>query len=138
MHITQADIQTLLDTLYEAISFPPGEEPHFDALLPIFLPGAKLVEYTQAGTVARVKSIEAHVEELQEIFQTHPLLKAGGFSEASKGFAFDCIGPIAHVKSRYRKVYTNGGTEISGEGMNGLQVVNVDGKLKIASLCWFE
>lgn len=133
------EIKIFLEKFYQNISFKAGEEPDYTVFKSFFVENAMLTEFECSNSERyKIKTISQHLDEMASIFNAYPEIKKGGFNEKEVEHDISVYGPIAFVKSRYKKVYFNGAKWIEGYGTNCMQIVSLNGKLRVLSLAWYE
>ena len=128
-----AQIDALIRTLYDVISFDEGGEPDWERMRTIFSPHARITRVTPEGTdyldVAGFQELAKEVLDLgtyTRFFEIEVLRDERRF------------GALAHVLSAYETRQSRNATEPFARGVNSLQLIREQGEWKVLSLFWDE
>ncbi|MCA1613321.1 MAG: hypothetical protein LC800_04005 [Acidobacteria bacterium] len=96
-----ATIDSTIDALYRAISFPPGGRPRWESLRSLFLPGGRVIPPKREGDRhVAVLSVDEFVARSDELFAAYGLVETG-FDERDTHRVTEQFGNAAHVFSTY-------------------------------------
>ena len=128
-----AQIDALIRTLYDVISFDEGGEPDWERMRTIFSPHARITRVTPEGTdyldVAGFQELAKEVLDLgtyTRFFEIEVLRDERRF------------GALAHVLSAYETRQSRNATKPFARGVNSLQLIREQGEWKVLSLFWDE
>ena len=128
----QAEVEAVVQAVYDVISGPVGQARDFDAMRELYLPGAAMgaVSPGEDGQgQGRVITLDEYIE------RSGPWLVENGFTERPTRTETTIYGELAYVRSAYEGV--NGATgEVFVTGVNFITLFKIDGEWKIASLLW--
>ena len=126
-----AELTAINDTIrgvYDVISGPPGQKRDFDRMRSLFAPGATLKSIGPKGL--RGGSLEDYIS------RNAAILEKEGFTERELGRRVELWGELATAWSAYDGRTANG--SFHERGINGFQLVKLDGKWLVASILWQE
>ena len=121
-----------LETLYDVISGPVGEERDWDLFRQLFVDGARMtVVVPQEDGTNRLATLspEDYIE------RAGPNLVTNGFTEVELERRTYNYGDMATVLSTYEGIYQSTG-EVMAVGLNTLVIVREGEDWKIASIAW--
>lgn len=123
----------VVECLYAAISFQPGQKPNYNLVHSLFHPGAH-VSPPASDTGGALKAMS--VEEFIEYFDNRiaDIIPTGGREEQIR-CRTETFHKVAHVFSSYRFML-EGNEESIARGVNSFQLVYENGRWWIVSLIW--
>jgi len=131
-------LDTLMKDLYRAISFGPGQEPDWDLLRHVFLPGGTLIPPKAANAEhAQVLTLERFIERASEQIRANSDLMGRGFREKEIARRTESYGPVVHVLSTYSGSFWNE-NQAATRGINSIQVLLDDGRWWVVSILWAD
>ncbi|MGE5562504.1 MAG: hypothetical protein ACM3ZV_04260 [Bacillota bacterium] len=123
-----AGIDAAIRGVYDVISGPPGQKRDFDRMRSLFAPGATLKAIGPKGL---------HGGTLEDyISRNAAILDKEGFTERELGRRLEVWGGLATAWSAYDGRTANG--SFHERGINGFQLVKIDGKWLVAAILWQE
>ena len=124
-----AQIDQVIQGVYDVISGPPGQKRDFDRMRSLFAPGATLKAIGPKGL--RGGSLEDYIS------RNSAILEKDGFTERELGRRHvELWGGLATVWSAYDGRTAN--ASFHERGINSFQLVKIDGKWLVASILWQE
>jgi hypothetical protein len=127
----RAQLEQLLRSFYEVISFADGEAPDWPRMSSLFSAHARITRLTPEGIdYLDLSAFRAMAEELIEV---------GAFTsfyEQEVGRRIDRFGDVIHVASAYETRISAAASDYIERGVNSLQLILEQGRWKIISLCW--
>lgn len=126
-------IDALIKTLYEVISFDEGGEPDWERMRTIFSPHARITRVTPEGT--DYLDLSAFQELAKEVLDLGTYTR---FFEIEVQRDERRFGALAHVLSAYETRQSRNATEPFARGVNSLQLIREQGGWKVLSLFWDE
>lgn len=131
-----ATIDSTIDALYRAISFPPGGRPRWDALRSLFLPGGRLIPPKREGDPhVAVLSVDEFIARSDELFAAFGLVETG-FDERDTHRITEQFGNAAHVLSTYESRRAPEDAEPFQRGVNSIQLVRDGGRWWAVTIFW--
>ncbi len=121
-----------LESLYDVISGPVGEERDWDRFRGLFVEGARMtIVVPQDDGTNRIVTLspEDYIE------RAGPNLVANGFTEVELDRRTYNYGDMATVLSTYEGIYQSTG-EVMAVGLNTLVIVREGEEWKVASIAW--
>lgn len=130
-HHDQPELDALMRTFYEVISFEDGGAPDWTSMASLFSKHARITRITpEAVDYMDLLSFRDMAEELIEV---------GAFTsffERELARRTDRFGEVVHVASAYETRISPSAVDYIERGINSLQLIREDGGWKIVSLCW--
>ncbi|MGD9346461.1 MAG: alpha/beta hydrolase [Candidatus Aminicenantes bacterium] len=126
-----SSIDSLIDALYESITFPLGGEPNLDRFRSLFTPNAPFVRITPDGP--NVMDLESFISSFDERIRSGALKS---FYETEKARKFLFYGGIAHVFSIYQKGMNTNEPQSLGRGINSIQLFFDGERWWACSITW--
>jgi hypothetical protein len=127
----QRQLDELMRTFYEVISFEHGSAPDWDSMAGLFSRHARITRVTPEATdYMDLASFRDMAEELLE------LGAFTSFFERELARRTDRFGDVIHVASAYETRVSPLAVDYLERGVNSLQLIREDGSWKIVSLCW--
>ena len=131
-----ATIDSTIDALYRAISFPPGGRPRWDALRSLFLPGGRLIPpKREDDRHVAVLSVDEFIARSDELFAASGLAE-NGFEERDTHRVAERFGNVAHVLSTYESRVAPEDAEPFQRGVNSIQLVRDGGRWWAVTIFW--
>jgi hypothetical protein len=127
-----ASIDGILDALYGAVSFGPGEEGDWELVRSLFIDGAVFVQPAPAGGKRTVWNTEEFIQDFKDFIATSRA-KDEGFNERITHRRTDVFGTIAHAYVVFEGRY--GPTvEAKSRGLDSIQLVQDGGRWWVVSI----
>jgi hypothetical protein len=123
-----AGIDQAIRGVYDVISGPPGQKRDFDRMRAMFAPGATMKAIGPKGL--RGGTVEDYID------RNSAVLEKEGFTERELGRRVEVWGRLASAWSAYDGRTADG--SFHERGINGFQLVKIDGKWLVASILWQE
>ncbi len=123
----------VVECLYAAISFEPGQKPNYSLMYTLFHRDARITPpASDTGDEIKILSVEEFIEHFDNRIQD--IISTGGREEQVSGKT-DLFHKVAHVFSIYRFMLV-GSSEALACGVNSFQLVHEHGRWWILSLTW--
>ena len=123
----------VVECLYAAISFEPGQNPNYSLMYTLFHRNARITPpASDTGGEIKVLTVEEFIEHFDTRIQD--IISTGGREEQVSGKT-DLFHKVAHVFSIYRFMLV-GKSEPLACGINSFQLVHEHGRWWILSLTW--
>lgn len=123
----------VVECLYAAISFEPGQNPNYSLVYTLFHPSAHIMPpATDTGGSLKTLSVAEFIEHFDGRIQD--IISTGGREEQTSSRT-ETFHNIAHVFSAYRFTLF-GNDEPIARGVNSFQLVYENGRWWIMSLTW--
>jgi len=129
----RAEIDALIKSLYEVISFDQGGEPDWARMQLLFSRHARITRITPDGT--DYLDLAGFLEFAKESFEIGVYTR---FFEIEVLRDERRFGGLAHVLSAYETRHTPSASEPFARGVNSLQLIREDETWKVLSLFWDE
>ena len=129
-------IDAIVEALYEAVSFRPGEPSDWDRLRGLFHPEGRLIPpRDDASGILHVLSLEEFVESSDE-YARETGLRARGFHEREISRRAERFGNIAHLFSTYESFHTPADAEPFSRGINSIQLEWDGSRWWVLTILW--
>ena len=131
--LPEGDIDTLIDTLYDCICGPAGQERQWDRLRGLFFEGAHMIrtEVSDDGIPrAIVRDVEAYIASTAGFFDQQ------GFYEWEIARRTEIFGNIAHVFSTYEARFDRDDPQPFNRGINSIQLFHDGQRWWIINMLW--
>lgn len=129
----RAQIDALIEALYDVISFDEGGEPDWERMRTLFSPHARITRVTPEGT--DYLDLSGFQELAKEVLDLGTYTR---FFEIEVLRDERRFGALAHVLSAYETRQSRNATEPFARGVNSLQLIKEQGEWKVLSLFWDE
>ena len=123
-------METLLHDFFRAVSFKPGERPHYDAIHGLFIPGGLLIK---AIGVPDVSTVREFVAPRLALVESGALTE---FDESERSGETQVFGNVAQRWSVYDKRGVQDGTAFSAAGRISTQFVRTPSGWLMTSMAW--
>lgn len=133
----QKEIDDVVNTLYEAVSFAAGGHPDWEMLRSLFMEEAQLIRAGWPEADERVLSIDRFVKLSASHLRSSPLRDLG-FQETETMRRTERYGKIAHVFSSYEARSGDDAQSLLARGSNSIQLIQDGTRWWISSLLWDE
>jgi hypothetical protein len=129
----QAQIDALINALYEVISFDEGGEPDWERMRTLFSPHARITRITPEGTdYLDLKGFQELAKEVLDLGTYTRFFEMEVLRHERR------FGALAHVLSAYETRQSRTAVEPFARGVNSLQLIRERGEWKVLSLFWDE
>jgi pimeloyl-ACP methyl ester carboxylesterase len=126
-----SSVDSLIDALYESITFPSGQEPNLERFRSLFTPEAPFVRVTPDGP--RTMDLEGFISSFADRVQSGTLKS---FYEAELARKTHAYAGIAQVFSTYQKGMNTEESRSLGRGINSLQLFYDGDRWWVCSITW--
>ena len=126
-----AQLQSLMDDFFSAVSFKPGEKPHYGKLRDLFIESGRLIR--NSGTAPDVATVEEFILPRQKSVNEGELTQ---FHEAEIAQITEVFGKVAHRFSAYVKSGILQGGHFAARGVICTQFVQTAAGWKMSSMAW--
>ncbi len=132
-----SSLDSILETMYEAISFGIGEEPDWERMKKLFHPDAVIVPPGSAEKKSvTTLEIESFIDGASRHIESQAKFKEKGFLEVEIYRIEEKLGNMASVFSTYQSFYGTEGEKPLQRGVNNLLLINDGKRWWILSLAW--
>jgi len=128
-----ATVDGLIDALYEAVSFEPGEDPDWDLVRSFFLPEAVVVFAPRGSAPAQIMDLEAFITDFQTFYSDRDLV-SNGFRETLAGRRVTEYGNIAHAFVVFEPRVGPNWDGPTTPGVDSVDLVRRNGRWWVASI----
>src|SRR5262249_39653288 len=111
-----ADLKSLLDEFFRAVSFEPGDRPPYHRIHDLFVPGGRLMRHGPGG--AEIWTVDEFIEPRQAMVDAGRLTS---FLEYEIAAVTESFGGVAHRLSTYGKRGVTDGLPHEGRGVISTQ-----------------
>jgi hypothetical protein len=128
---TEAELDTLMDRFFRAVSFAPGGAPEYERLPDLFTPEGRLIN--------AIGDIPEDTTVAEFIAPRRALVAAGvltSFEEVETGAVTESFGKVAHRFSTYEKRGVRDGAAFGARGRIATQFVRTPAGWRITSMAW--
>lgn len=123
-------MESLLHDFFRAVSFEPGERPHYEALQGLFVPGGLLVKAIGA---AEVSTVDGFIAPRLALVESGALTQ---FHESERSGQTQVFGNVAQRWSVYDKRGVQDGAAFAAAGRISTQFVRTPSGWLITSMAW--
>jgi hypothetical protein len=127
-------IDAVIKSLYESITFPEGGSPDLERFRSLFTPEAQFIRINKDDSIDRF-SRDAFIQSFRERIEKG-LIKS--FHESEISPRTEVFGRMAQVFSVYRKGINISELEKMAKGVNGIQLYEEAGGWRICSIVWMD
>jgi hypothetical protein len=124
-------IDTIVNALYESITFPEGEEPNLERFRHLFAPHASFIRITPEGVIKT--DVEGFISSFKERIKSG---KLKSFTEAEISRRTNVYAHIAQVFSVYEKIMNPHDRSSPVRGINSLQLYHDGKRWWISGITW--
>ena len=124
-------IQLLVDRLYRAISFDPGNRPPIENLRKLFIPEARLINNN--ADQPSLLTIDQFISAFREQIESGAITS---FLENEISHITELFGKVAHRFSTYESRFDPKSVEPFSVGINSIQMLKIGGKWKVSGMVW--
>lgn len=128
---TVADLSTLTEAFFAAVSFETGARPGYHRLYDLFIDGAQLIK--NSGEVPEISSVADFIKPRQAMVDAGELTS---FQEFEIADVTEVFGNVAHRFSTYGKRGITNGVETAATGMISSQFVRTPQGWRMSSMAW--
>jgi hypothetical protein len=125
------ELQALMATFLQAVSFEPAAAPDYASIRELFTPGGLLIK--NSGERPEVSGVEAFIAPRQALVDSGALT---AFKEVEVGAVTEIFGNVAHRFSTYEKRGTLDGVASEAAAMISTQFIRTPGGWKITVMAW--
>ena len=126
-------INDLVDAMYAAISFRPGEMPDWEADRKIFSPDVRFMRLS--ATTVETFGLDDYVRNVEGLIRSGEL---PSFHELEISRTQHVFGDIAHIWSTYEGRRSPDDPTLVTRGINSIQCARLEGRWWIVSMIWFR
>jgi len=126
-------VNGVVETLYQAVSFGPGEEPDWELLRSLFLEGAVLAQPARGGEDVELWSLDHFIQSFKDDLVTYDMQETG-FWERVGGTACSNFGRVTHCDVVFEMRTDVDSPQPLGRGVDGIQMVKTGGRWWIISV----
>lgn len=130
------DLDALIKTLYECMSFEPNARPDYERFRTLFAPGATILPPSDDEPASGPIGIEDFIISSQEAISGSKHVADNGFREREIHRVTQTFGSICQVFSSYESEVCLDDSVMSSRGLNALQLVWQGQRWWIISLAW--
>lgn len=130
-HMDVSSIDSLVNALYESITFPEGEEPDLERFKSLFIKDSPFIRITSDGP--NTMDLDSFVSSLNERVESDALKS---FYEAEISRKIHSYGGIAHVFSTYKKGVNTADPRSLDRGINSIQLFHDGKRWWACSITW--
>ena len=127
----RAELASLMSRFCEAVSFRPGEMPHYERLYEIFVLGGKLIRNN--GDEPEITTVGGFVDPRQRMILSGELTY---FEQFESGHLTEVYGNVAHRFSMYQKRGRMDGVDFVTRGIISTQFVYTPVGWRMSSMAW--
>jgi len=127
----EAELEALTRAFLAAVSFVPGERPHYETIRELFIPDGMLIR--NSGESPEVTNVDAFIAPRQRNVDAGELTD---FYEGELDAVTEVFGAVAHRFSSYEKRGTLNGAAFTGRGAISTQFVRTPDGWRISSMAW--
>lgn len=124
-------LERLLATFLECVSFESGSAPDYDGIRPLFIEGGLLIK--NSGAAPEVSSVDEFIAPRAALVASGELTR---FREEELFGRTAVFGNVAHRLSGYAKSGTQSGTDFAARGVILTQFVNTPEGWRMSSMTW--
>lgn len=124
-------LEQILKDIYDAITFSEGGSPQFDLMKQHFCEGAKMI--SNKGDKPTVLTVDEFIEMVSSNVASGDILAV---RESEIQSEFSIYGKVAQIASEYELYFQGKDSSQSRYGVNLLQLIQIDGRWLITSMCW--
>jgi hypothetical protein len=126
-----AELGSLTDEFFRAVSFKSGESPSYERLHVLFIDGGKLIK--NSAEIPEISTVEQFIAPRREMVESGAL---SYFHEAESAAITELFGNVAHRFSTYEKSGMTDGAAFEARGMISTQFIRTPAGWKISSMAW--
>jgi hypothetical protein len=125
------ELDQLMTAFFRAVSFAPGERPHYDQIYQLFIEAGLLIKNSEAAP--EISSVGQFIEPRQATFSAGKLTS---FREVELSEITQIFGNVGQRFSAYAKSGTLNGAAFEGRGMIATQFIRTPAGWKISAMAW--
>jgi len=126
-----AQMASVLDTFFAAVSFPTGGRPDYSALPELFSNGARLIK--NSGDLPEISTVDEFVAARQQQVDSGELTS---FEEVEVAHTTDVFGNVGQRFSTYEKRGTIAGDTFGARGVISTQFIRTPAGWRISAMAW--
>lgn len=130
-HATHAELDSLAQAFFSAVSFGPGEAPPYAGIHGLFIEAGLLIR--NVGPVPEISSVREFIAPRQAQVDSGALTQ---FREWELSHTTQVFGNIAHRYSAYGKAGTLNGAAFEARGVISTQFVKTPEGWKMSAMAW--
>ena len=127
----RSELGALLKEFFLAVSFGPGEKPHYERIEPLFIDAGKLIK--ASSEIPEISGVGQFIEPRLKLAESGAL---SSFEEVESAEITHVFGNVAHRLSTYEKRGVLNGVAFSGRGVISTQFIRTPGGWKMTSMAW--
>jgi hypothetical protein len=133
-----ASVDAIVRAIYECVSYAPGQEPDWNRLRALFLPGARMIPpHRPSDPLVPIWDVEAYrAMSRRSIAMRKAQGREAGFSEREVARRTNCFGNICQVFSTYESRFKATDEKPFSRGINGIDLISDGGRWWIATIFW--
>jgi len=126
-------VNDVVESLYQSVSFGPGEEPDWDLLASLFFDNSVLAQPVRGSQEVELWSLDHFIQSFKDDLVTYEMQKTG-FWERVAGMSCSSFGRVAHCDVVFEMRNDKESVEPLGRGLDGIQMVKTGGRWWITSI----
>jgi hypothetical protein len=126
-----AEIRSLAQEFFRAVSFPHGGRPSYEKLHDIVIDDGKLIRNT--SQTPEISTVDQFIAPRRELVDSGVLTS---FEEVESAEVTEVFGNVAHRFSAYEKRGERDGEAFEGKGMISTQFIRTPDGWRISSMAW--
>jgi hypothetical protein len=127
----RAQLKTLTDEFFRAVSFATGQRPAYTRIRGLFIDDGRLIR--NSSEIPEISSVDEFIASRQSAVDSGALTS---FEEVETAETTEVFGNIAHRFSTYEKRGTMDGEAIEGAGIIATQFIRTPSGWKMSSMAW--
>jgi hypothetical protein len=128
---TSAELKTLIDEFFRAVSFRMGERPAYERIRDLFIEGGKLIK--NSAEAPEIATVDEFIAPRQSMVDSGALTS---FEEVETAEITEVFGNVAHRFSTYEKRGVMDGAATEGRGLISTQFIRTPSGWRISSMAW--
>jgi hypothetical protein len=129
--VAKHELDRLMDEFFRAVSFAPGERPHYDDIYQLFIESGLLIK--NSLSTPEISSVAQFIEPRQATVSAGELTS---FREIELYENTQIFGNVAQRFSAYAKFGTMNGVSSAARGMIATQFIRTPAGWKISAMAW--
>jgi hypothetical protein len=129
-------VDALMDALYACMSFEANTLPDYDRFRKLFSPGANVLPPSDDSILVSAVSVDEFIETSQDTLASSKHVAKSGFTESETHRVTQDFASVIQVFSTYESRVHHEDLDLTGRGINALQLVWQDQRWWIISLVW--
>lgn len=129
-------VTAIIRSLYDSISFGPGQSRNWDRLRSLFLPSGRLIRvFGELPADEQILDVETFISRSEE-FLKNSEFAVKGFVEKEINSRIDQFGDIAQVLSTYESCFATDPDLPIARGINSIQLMRHSGRWWTVTIFW--